>query len=239
MRLLRGEGPPIRIGHRGAAALAPENTLEALRAGIAQGCDYVEFDVLSKPDGGLVLAHSARELPDDVASLDDALALLAAEGVGAHVDLKERGLEEGVGAALRNHDLLERSLVSSLDWAALRDLRRYEPALRVGLSYPEDRYGLSGRRTFAPLLAGGLAAMKWTLPRLIGRWIERAGASAAVVHRQLVTPKLIRACHHRGAAVWAWTVNDPTEAGRLVEWGADAIITDDPRILAASKQSAR
>ena len=239
MRLLRGEGPPIRIGHRGAAALAPENTLEALRAGIAQGCDYVEFDVLSKPDGALVLAHSAHELPDDVASFDNALALLAAEGVGAHVDLKERGLEESVGAALRNHDLLERSLVSSLDWAALRDLRRFEPELRVGLSYPEDRYGLSARRTFAPLLAGGLGAMKRTLPRLIGRWLERAGASAAVVHRQLVTPKLIRACHHRGAAVWAWTVNDPTEAGRLVDWGADAIITDDPRILAGSKQSAR
>ena len=237
MRLLRGDGPPIRIGHRGAAAIAPENTLEALRAGIEQGCDYVEFDVLSKPDGTLVLAHSAHELPDDVASLDDALALLGAEGVGAHVDLKQRGLEEGVGAALRNHGLLDRSLVSSLDWAALRDLRRYEPALRVGLSYPEDRYGLSGRRTFAPLLAGGLAAMKWSLPRLIGRWLERAAASVAVVHRQLVTPALIGVCHNRGSAVWAWTVNDPTEAGRLVEWGADAIITDDPRILGPSKRS--
>jgi glycerophosphoryl diester phosphodiesterase len=237
--VLRGEGPPIRIGHRGAAALAPENTLEALRAGIAHGCDYVEFDVLSDADGGLVLGHSPLELPEDVATFDDALALLAAEGVGAHVDLKQRGLEEGVGAALRNHDLLERSLVSSLDWAALRDLRRYEPALRVGLSYPEDRHGLAGRRTFAPLLAGGLAAMKRTLPRLIGRWLERAAASAAVVHRQLVTPSLIRACHQRGAAVWAWTVNDSAEAAHLMEWGADAIITDDPRILGRSKPSTK
>ncbi|MBA3384357.1 MAG: glycerophosphodiester phosphodiesterase [Actinobacteria bacterium] len=239
MRILRGDGPPIRIGHRGAAALAPENTLEALRAGIARGCDYVEFDVLSTSDGCLVLAHSAHELPEDAASFDDALTLLAAEGVGAHVDLKQRGLEEGVGAALRSYDLLERSLVSSLDWAALRDLRRYEPALRVGLSYPEDRYGLSGRRTFAPLLAGGLAAMKRTLPRLIGRWLQRAAASAAVVHRQLVTPSLIRACHDRGAAVWVWTVNDPAEAGQLAEWGADAIISDDPRILGPSKPSTR
>ena len=237
MRLLRGEGPPIRIGHRGAAVLAPENTLDALRAGIAHGCDYVEFDVVSRRDGGLVLAHSAHELPEDVSTFDEALALLAAEGVGAHVDLKQRGLEESVGAALRDHDLLERSLVSSLDWSALRDLRRHEPALRVGLSYPEDRYGLSGRRPLAPLLAGGLAAMKRALPRLIGRWLDRAAASAAVVHRQLVTPALIRVCHERGAAVWAWTVNDPTEAGRLVEWGADAIISDDPRILGPSKRS--
>ena len=237
MRLLRGEGPPIRIGHRGASALAPENTLEALRAGIAAGCDYVEFDVLSGDGGGLVLAHSAHELPADVASLDDALSLLAAEGIGAHVDLKQRGLEAGVAAALRSHDLLERSLVSSLDWAALRDLRSHEPSLRVGLSYPEDRYGLSGRRTFAPLLAGGLAAMKRTLPLLVGRWLQRAAASAAVVHRQLVTPALIRVSHARGAAVWAWTVNDPAEAGRLVQWGADAIISDDPRIVGPSKRS--
>jgi glycerophosphoryl diester phosphodiesterase len=237
VRLLRGEGPPIRIGHRGAAALAPENTLQALRAGIAQGCDYVEFDVLSKPSGGLVLAHSPHELPEDVATFDDALALLAAEGVGAHVDLKERGLEEAVGERLRSHGLVESSLVSSLDWAALRDLRRYEPSLRVGLSYPEDRYGFSGRRTFAPLLAGGLAAMKRTLPLLIARWLDRAAASAAVVHRQLVTPSLIRVCHDRGTAVWTWTVNDSTEAGRLVEWGTDAIITDDPRIVGPSKPS--
>jgi glycerophosphoryl diester phosphodiesterase len=72
---------------------------------------------------------------------------------------------------------------------------------------------------------------------VIGRWLERAAASAAVVHRQLVTPSLISTCHQRGAAVWVWTVNHPEEAGRLVEWGADAIITDDPRILGPSKPS--
>jgi glycerophosphoryl diester phosphodiesterase len=231
MRLLRGDGPPIRIGHRGAAALAPENTLEALRAGIEQRCEYVEFDVLSDGRGELVLAHSRHELPESHPTLDEALDLLAGAGVGAHVDLKERGLEERVAAALVQHELLERSLVSSLDWAALRDLRRHEPALRVGLSYPEDRYGLAGRRPFAPLLAAGLGAMKRALPRVVGRWLERAAASAAVVHRQLVTPALVRVCHERSAAVWAWTVNDEFEAARLVAWGADAIITDDPRIL--------
>ena len=81
--------------------------------------------------------------------------------------------------------------------------------------------------------------MKWTLPRLIGRWLDRAAASAAVVHRQLVTPSLIRVCHDRGTAVWAWTVNDPAEADTLVEWGADAIISDDPGILGPNKQSTR
>ncbi len=234
MRLLRGDGPPIRIGHRGAAALAPENTLAALRAGIEQHCEYVEFDVLADAGGALVLAHSPHEVPGDRATFDEALELLGREGVGAHIDLKQRGLEEGVAAAVRRHGLVERCLVSSLDWAALRDLRRHEPGIRVGLSYPEDRYGLSGRRTFGPLLAGGLVAMKWALPKLIRRWLDRADAAAAVLHRQLVTPSLIRVCHARSTAVWAWTVNDPAEAARLAGWGADAIISDDPRILAPS-----
>jgi glycerophosphoryl diester phosphodiesterase len=222
VRILRGDGPPIKIGHRGAAALAPENTLDALRAGIAERCEYVEFDVLSDTGGELVLAHSPYEVPETRATLDEAL------------DLKERGLEERIAGALRSHGLLERSLVSSLDWTALRDLRRHEPSVRVGLSYPEDRYGLAGRRTFAPLLAAGLTAMKRALPRLVGRWLDRASASAAVVHRQLVTPRLIRTCHARSTALWAWTVNDEAEAARLIEWGADAIITDDPRIVGQS-----
>jgi glycerophosphoryl diester phosphodiesterase len=234
VRVLRGDGPPIKIGHRGAAAIAPENTLEALRAGIAERCEYIEFDVLADANGELVLAHSRHEVPRTRATFDDALELLAAAGVGAHVDLKERGLEERIAAALRDHGLLDRSLVSSLDWSALRDLRRHEPLLRVGLSYPEDRYGLAGRRTFTPLLAAGLGAMKRALPRLVGRWLERAQASAAVVHRQLVTPALISTCHARSTAVWAWTVNDEAEAAQLVDWGADAIITDDPRILGRS-----
>ena len=128
--------------------------------------------------------------------------------------------------------------MSSLDWAALRDLRRYEPALRVGLctrriatgSGPADVRAAARRRPRRDEVDASPP---------IGRWLGRVEASAAVVHRQLVTPSLIRVCHHRGAAVWAWTVNDPAEAETLVEWGADAIITDDPRILGPSNHSTR
>lgn len=230
MTLLRGDRRALRVGHRGAAALAPENTLSSLRAAVEREVDYVEFDVLEH-DGELVLTHSVHELPEERTTLDDALAYLEAAGVGAHVDLKQRGLEERIGEAVRRHGLLERSLVSSLDHAALRDLRRYEPRLRVGFSYPEDRYGVAGRRVAAPAIAIGLVALKRALPRLIGRWLARAGASAAVLHYALVTPAAIERCHSVGAAVWAWTVNDAQVARTLEEWGADAIISDDPRIF--------
>ena len=48
------------IGHRGAAARAPENTLAGLRCAKALGCTWVEFDVRLTADGAPVLCHDAR-----------------------------------------------------------------------------------------------------------------------------------------------------------------------------------
>src|SRR5262245_9855408 len=61
----------LRIGHKGAAALAPENTLESLAKAIEFGVDMVEFDVVDRPDGALVLAHSHDEIEPDAATLDE------------------------------------------------------------------------------------------------------------------------------------------------------------------------
>ena len=55
----------IRVGHRGAAALAPENTLRSFEAALALGVDAIEFDVLALADGPLVLGHSLAELAPD------------------------------------------------------------------------------------------------------------------------------------------------------------------------------
>jgi glycerophosphoryl diester phosphodiesterase len=49
----------LRIGHRGAAGHAPENTLAAVRQGIELGVDFVEIDVRRTADGVLVALHDA------------------------------------------------------------------------------------------------------------------------------------------------------------------------------------
>src|SRR6476619_278436 len=70
---------PFRIGHRGAAALAPENTIASLALAVELGCDLVELDVIAV-DGTLVLAHSPEELPREPATLDEALAFVVTTG---------------------------------------------------------------------------------------------------------------------------------------------------------------
>ena len=68
--LERRNGLPLRIGHRGAAALAPENTLQSFRTALAAGVDLIEFDLLQLRDGNVVVAHSndLHEVSHGVAS---------------------------------------------------------------------------------------------------------------------------------------------------------------------------
>jgi glycerophosphoryl diester phosphodiesterase len=221
----------ILIGHRGAAALAPENTLAAIEAGVRAGVDVVELDVLRRADGALVLAHGP-ELPADAPALDDALALAAELGVDVQLDVKLRGLEPGCVDALRAHGLLDRSFVSSFSLPILRAFAELEPGLRRSLTYPEDRHGVTGNRLLRPAVRPGLAALRAALPRRLPRWLRAAGAQAATLNWRVVTPAAVAACHASGAAVYVWTVNEPALVKTLVETGIDGIITDDPRILA-------
>jgi glycerophosphoryl diester phosphodiesterase len=253
-RWLRADGRPLRVGHRGAAALEPENTLRSLRRAAELGCDLVEFDVLRLDDGTLVLAHSddlfevshgaasgrvrrlglaaLREVAPELPTLDEALELVRGlDGVGAHVDLKGRGHEAEAAAAIRRHGLLERAVVSSASAASLRALAAAEPRLARGLTYPFDRRGVSRRRLLAPLTAAALLGLRRALPLRIARMLERGEASAAMLHHFVVGRATVERAHALGAAVFAWTVDDPATLERVLAAGVDGVITNDPRIF--------
>jgi len=224
----RGEAP-LRIGHRGAAALAPENTLDSFAKALELGVDGVEFDVICPDSRNLVVAHDAQGTGP---SLDEALAFFAARpGTILQVDLKAGGREAELVDALRRHELIDRTVVSSFRAPSLRAVGALEPGLATAFTYPDDRLGISERRGLALAVRGGLLAMRRLLPRRIATMIDRAGVSAATLHYALITPAAVRACHARGAACWAWTVNDSEVAVALTEAGVDAIISDDPRIF--------
>ena len=227
---LRARGRPLRIGHKGAAALEAENTLASLVRAVELGCDLVEFDVLSI-DGRLVLGHSPQELAATPATLDEALELLAARGAGVHVDLKWHGYEAATVDAIRRHGLVERTLVSTCHGHSLRELAALEPALARGLTYPFDRRGVSRRRALAPLTAAALVTLRRALPARIHRMLERARASVAVLHHGVISRAAVERAHAHGAPVLAWTVDTQPELARVLAAGVDGVITNDPRIF--------
>lgn len=237
MRLLRNDGPVVRVGHRGAPALAPENTLASLAAAADAGVDVVEVDVVRLVDGTVVLAHSVAELSPDAPTLEAALELVATRGIGIQLDVKGRGHERDVAAAVQRYGLLDRAFVSSFSLRSLRALAEAEPRLARSFTYPDDRLRLSDRRLAKPLFRPGLAALRRTLPARLPRWLRRVGASGATLHWTVVSPEVVSRCHALGVAVYAWTVDEPELAAHLDRLGIDGIITNDPRILASLLKS--
>jgi glycerophosphoryl diester phosphodiesterase len=256
IELRRPPGRFARVGHRGAAALAPENTLRSLELAIELGCDMLEFDVLPLDDGTLVLAHSndlrevshgaargrvrartldsLRRVAPDLPTFDEALTFL--EGfpqIGLQIDLKLRGVEVHVVDALRRHGVLERSWVSGFDARSLRRVAAIEPSLPRSYTLPRDRFGISKRGPLAPVVRRGLASLGASLPRRLPLLLRRARASAATLHHSVASAAAIGRAHELGAAVYVWTVDDVELAKRLVVAGADGIITNDPRIFAS------
>jgi glycerophosphoryl diester phosphodiesterase len=220
----------LRIGHRGAPALAPENTLESISAAIDWGVDLVEIDVIAK-GGSLRLAHSASGLTDASPTLREALELVGESEAGVILDLKNVGIEAAAVEAIRDQSLLERTVICSFHPASLRTLKRVEPGLTTGLAYPLDRIGIAERRAFQPLIRAGLAGLRRILPARITGMLERARADAATLHWGLVSRRLVERCHDRGAAVLAWTVEDESALGGVLAAGVDGVIANDPRLL--------
>jgi glycerophosphoryl diester phosphodiesterase len=227
---LRSEGRPLRVGHRGAPALAPENTIASLEAAIDRGVDLVEMDVVADRDE-LRLAHGVERVTPESPSLAEALELVAARGVGVIVDLKSSGAERGVVTALRRHQLVDRAVVASSHAASLRSVKELEPSLTTGISYPFDRVGIAERPAFQPLIRAGLSGLRQALPARIGRMLARARADAALLHHSLVTRRLVERCHARGAAVLAWTVEDEVALERVLAAGVDGVIANDPGLF--------
>jgi glycerophosphoryl diester phosphodiesterase len=234
IELRRSAGRFARVGHRGASALAPENTPEAFALAVELGCDMLEFDVLALSDGTVVVAHDSRRLRDPgVVTLDDALAFCAERlpGIGLQVDLKRRGVEQVVVDALHRHGVLERSWVSGFDADSLRRVAEIEPELPRSFTMPRDRFGISKRGPLAPVVRAGLKSIGASLPRRIPAVLKRARATALTLHYSVASAEAIGRAHELGAPVYVWTVDDPALAKRLVRWGADGIITNDPRVF--------
>jgi len=222
-----------KVAHRGASALAPENSLEALEAALAAGLDMIELDVVSA-GGELRLAHSAAQLHSESPRLADALGLFVDKSppeAWLDLDVKDSGIERVLLDNMRKHGLVERTIVTSFRTEVLRAAKSIEPGLATGLAYPNDRYGLSERRPFERFVGPGLRVLRAALPTRIGGMLAAAGAEAAMLHHALVTPKVVARCRAVGAPVFAWTLESREDLRRVLAAGADGAIADDPSLF--------
>jgi glycerophosphoryl diester phosphodiesterase len=215
------------IGHRGAAAEAPENTLESLAAAVSAGADLVEFDV----DEGLVVGHPGRSGAAGPLTLETALAYLAGTPIGIQLDLKIAGAEHEIAALVARHALGERVVVSSNSARVLRRLAHEAPELLRAIGYPRDRAGVAGAPWPRPVVRVAVAAVGPLLRARVPLLLASARAGALCLHHGLVTPTVVATVHSRGAALVAWTVNEPARVGELARLGVDAITSDDPRMV--------
>lgn len=253
--LERRHGRPLRIGHRGAALLAPENTLASFRAALEVGVDLVELDVFRLAGGELVVAHSndlfevshgavsgwvrdctldqLRDSCPDLPTLAEALEWFATEGaaLGVHLDLKDGGVSAQVVEEVRRLALVERTFVSGFYRRALREIRRREPGIRTGVTFPRDLLRVHGKKGSGGLERFFLRAMRAITPWLVRPLLLGTGASALVLHHSVVGPAVVRRAHARGLAVVAWTVDDPRDLARVDAAGVDAVVSNDPRIF--------
>jgi glycerophosphoryl diester phosphodiesterase len=234
--LERKSGRPLRIGHRGAAALAPENTLRAFRAAVEAGVDLVEFDVIESADGGLVVAHGLANVGPDTPTLDEALRFFVEEApdIGVHLDLKLTRRERDVIGAIRRFDLAGRTFVSSYYFGTARNVAAIDSGVRVGFTVPRRVFRISDEGRGARLGRLALRALRRVTPLLIRPLLAVTRASDIVLHHSLVTESSVRAAHARGAAVVTWTVNDQAVLARVDEAGVDAVVTNDPLIFTST-----
>jgi glycerophosphoryl diester phosphodiesterase len=229
---------PRRVGHKGAAHIAPGNTLASFEAAVQVGVDMIEFDVLSENldgSGRLLLAHDYEALrSSEPLTLEEGLEHLAGaayEGIELDVDVKIPGYGVRVVKALREYGLIERSLISGTFPNELDAMRAVEPSLRVGWSVPRARRDYTDDLlTMVPALAMLTGYRAW-LPRRARAELRSGRFDAIMAHWRLVTPALVRAVAEGGGELYVWTVDDAALMAKLTALGVDGIITNDPRLF--------
>src|SRR5689334_20208725 len=130
-----------RIGHKGAAAVRPGNTLDSFDAAVELGVDMIELDVLRDREGRLIVAHdfddAERRRPLDLTEALDAFREPPLDQVEFDCDLKLPGREAELVGVLEGRGLLDRAMVSTMEVSSLNKLRQLEPDLRLGWTFPK------------------------------------------------------------------------------------------------------
>jgi glycerophosphoryl diester phosphodiesterase len=238
----------IVLGHRGASAYAPENSLAAFRLAIEQGAEGIECDVHLTSDGEIVVIHDDTvdaitngHGPIASMTLSDAKSLKLRHRNGKvfteeHIPTlaeilalyPDRRLIYNVELKVTGETILTETVVQFILNTPFHDQILLSSFDRVAIEYlhrhyPHMRYAL----LYPPDTRTGLGARITNSTR----WVVDAynyGCEAIHPHYHLATPSVIVQAHDFGMKVNIWTLDDVDIAQQLIKAGIDGIITNDP-----------
>jgi glycerophosphoryl diester phosphodiesterase len=218
----------LRIGHRGAKAYAPENTLTSFKKALEIGVDAVELDVRKTKDNQLVVIHDAdvkrttdgeglvseltlKEIKgfsagegEKIPTLQESLDFLDKK-VKVFVELKEEGVEEQVLSIVHERGLEKNVVIVSFLEEALKKVRALDKDIETGLIYAKHKNPV---KAALELKANYLLALY--------RFTHTANVEKA---------------HQNGLKIIVWTINKPQEVEEYIKKGVDGIASDNPDIL--------
>ncbi|MFQ5958319.1 MAG: glycerophosphodiester phosphodiesterase [Alphaproteobacteria bacterium] len=234
---------PRIIGHRGAAAHAPENTLASLDRAAALGAAWVEFDVKLTADNHCILFHDdtlerttnghgpvAATTYDEISRLD-AGSWFGPEFAGEPVPRLDTALDQ----------VLDLDLHAEIEIKPCpgREVETAEAVMaEVSRCWPRGRPPLIASFEAECLAVARAAAPEWPrvlncfrVPRDWRRQLEALDCRILACLYQRLTQRNVARMTTAGITVVAFTVNEPDRAAELLEWGVSTIVTDAPEVI--------
>lgn len=229
--------PPAVIAHRGASALAPENTVPAVEAAWEKGADAVELDVRISADEELVVIHDrtterTTEVKQQVAKTPfDSLKELDAGSWFAPKFANTRipSLDSMMDHVPADKELLIEFKSGPESIPLLEDLLSEREAIPAFSIISFDPAVLIKAKERLPAIP-----TYWVLPRVhaltpVLRKGEKAGFDGLNMRKSnFMSGKRIPRIREKGLNLLAWTVNDIDRAVELKRLGVQGIVTDHP-----------
>ncbi len=217
------------MGHRGAAGLAPENTIVSIAEALAAKVDWIEFDVRRTQDGHIVLVHdrhtgrvATKKIVIRKAAMQELKALQMKKGFS--IPTLEEAMELIGKKAKINIEIKSPDCVPQV----IELIQKY-----VKEGYRHSHFLVS---SFSPAVLRAAYRLDKKIPYgllqiwpLRFRWLSSVKLSAVgFYHISALTPFIVKLAKKRGLYTYAYTVNSFEEAKQLKRLGLDGIVTNFP-----------